>query len=98
MSQYTVDHVKRMKQIKASLDSKATDAAAVQQKEDMLDELLDIVDNMDYARGECFNWNASGIVTSQKAVHVPLCPHDLFRLVSYQILAACWLVWIAILT
>lgn len=74
MSQYTIDHVKRMKQIKATLDSRATDATAVQQKEDMLDELLDIVDNIDYARGGCHNWNASGTVTKSSA-----CPHELFR-------------------
>lgn len=51
MSQYTIDHVKRMKHIKATLDSTATNEAALQQKQDMLDELLDIVDNIDYARG-----------------------------------------------
>lgn len=52
MSQYTIDHVQRMKQIKASLDSEQADAAAVQQKEVMLDELMDIVDNIDHARGQ----------------------------------------------
>ena len=52
MSQYTIDHVQRMKQIKASLDSQQVDAAALQQKQDMLDELMDIVDNIDYARGQ----------------------------------------------
>lgn len=50
MSQYTVDHVGRMRQIKAALDQSAEAADAVQQKENMLEELLDIVDNIDYAR------------------------------------------------
>lgn len=51
MSQYTIDHVKRMKHIKATLDATAADEKALQQKEDMLEELLEIVDNIDYARG-----------------------------------------------
>ena len=52
MSQYTVDHVGRMRQIKAALDQSGEAADAVQQKENMLEELLDIVDNIDYARGD----------------------------------------------
>ena len=52
MSQYTVDHVGRMRQIKAALDQSGEAADAVQQKENMLEELLDIVDNIDYARGK----------------------------------------------
>jgi len=51
MAQYTVDHVGRMKQIKATLDQPDETADAVQKKQDMLEELLDIVDNIDYARG-----------------------------------------------
>ena len=51
MAQYTVDHVGRMKQIKATLDQPDETADAVHKKQDMLEELLDIVDNIDYARG-----------------------------------------------
>lgn len=51
MAQYTVDHVGRMKHIKATLDQPHKTADAVQKKQDMLEELLDIVDNIDYARG-----------------------------------------------
>lgn len=51
MAQYTVDHVGRMKQIKATLDQSDETAEVVQQKQDMLEELMDIVDNIDYARG-----------------------------------------------
>ena len=51
MSQYTVDHVQRMKQIKANLDENTTSEDAVQQKQNMLEELMDIVDNIDNARG-----------------------------------------------
>ena len=51
MAQYTVDHVGRMKHIKATLDQPDETADAVQKKQDMLEELLDIVDNIDYARG-----------------------------------------------
>ncbi|DBA89950.1 TPA: hypothetical protein ACH3X2_004438 [Trebouxia sp. C0005] len=50
MAQYTVDHVGRMKQIKATLDQPDETADAVHKKQDMLEELLDIVDNIDYAR------------------------------------------------
>ncbi|DBB04979.1 TPA: hypothetical protein ACH3X3_010256 [Trebouxia sp. C0006] len=50
MAQYTVDHVGRMKHIKATLDQPDETADAVQKKQDMLEELLDIVDNIDYAR------------------------------------------------
>ena len=52
MAQYTVDHVGRMRQIKAALDQSGEAADAVQQKEHLLEELLDIVDNIDYARGD----------------------------------------------
>ena len=51
MAQYTVDHVQRMKHIKAMLDDCTESHDAVQQKQDMLEELMDIVDNIDYARG-----------------------------------------------
>lgn len=51
MAQYTVDHVQRMKHIKAMLDDSSEADDAVQQKQDMLEELMDIVDNIDYARG-----------------------------------------------
>lgn len=51
MAQYTVDHVGRMKHIKATLDQPDETADALQKKQDMLEELLDIVDNIDYARG-----------------------------------------------
>ena len=51
MAQYTVDHVQRMKQIKAMLDDESESGDAVQQKQNMLEELMDIVDNIDYARG-----------------------------------------------
>ena len=51
MAQYTVDHVQRMKQIKAMLDDSSELSDAVQQKQMMLEELMDIVDNIDYARG-----------------------------------------------
>ena len=51
MAQYTVDHVGRMKQIKATLDQYDETAEVLQQKQDMLEELMDIVDNIDYARG-----------------------------------------------
>ena len=55
MAQYTVDHVQRMKQIKVMLDDSSDSGDAVQQKQMMLEELMDIVDNIDYARGmlEC---------------------------------------------
>ena len=51
MSQFTVDHVQRLKQIKASLDTTSDSDNAIQQKQDLLEELMDIVDNIDYARG-----------------------------------------------
>lgn len=51
MAQYTVDHVQRMKQIKATLDASNDSADVVQQKQDVLEELLEIVDNIDNARG-----------------------------------------------
>ncbi len=51
MAQYTVDHVGRMKHIKATLDQPDETVDAIQKKQDMLEELLDIVDNIDYARG-----------------------------------------------
>lgn len=51
MAQYTVDHVQRMKQIKAMLDDSSQSGDAVQQKQNMLEELMDIVDNIDHARG-----------------------------------------------
>ena len=54
MAQYTVDHVARMRQLKNALDQSDEDADAVQQKENMLEELLDIVDNIDYARGSFY--------------------------------------------
>lgn len=52
MSQFTVDHVQRMKHIKASLDNTEESDDAIQQKQDLLEELMDIVDNIDYARGK----------------------------------------------
>lgn len=51
MAQYTVDYVQRMKQIKAMLDDSSNSGDVVQQKQHMLEELMDIVDNIDYARG-----------------------------------------------
>lgn len=51
MAQYTVDYVQRMKQIKATLDESNDSADVVQQKQDVLEELLEIVDNIDNARG-----------------------------------------------
>ena len=51
MAQYTVDHVGRMKHIKATLDQPDETGDAIKKKQDMLEELLDIVDNIDYARG-----------------------------------------------
>ena len=54
MAQYTVDHVARMKQLKSALDQSDEAADAVQQKENMLEELLDIVDNIDYAQGSIY--------------------------------------------
>ena len=48
MAQHTVDHVQRMKQIKAMLDDSSNSG---EQKQHMLEELMDIVDNIDYARG-----------------------------------------------
>lgn len=51
MAQFTVDHVQRMKHIKAMLDDASEADDAVQQKQDMLEELMDIVDNIDNARG-----------------------------------------------
>ncbi len=51
MAQYTIDHVGRMRQIKATLDQSSDADDAVQQKEAMLEELMDIVDNIDCARG-----------------------------------------------
>ena len=51
MAQYTVDHVQRMKQIKAMLDDSSKSGGAVEQKQNMLEELMDIVDNIDNARG-----------------------------------------------
>ncbi|KAL3161427.1 hypothetical protein ABBQ32_010316 [Trebouxia sp. C0010 RCD-2024] len=50
MAQYTVDYVQRMKQIKATLDESNDSADVVQQKQDVLEELLEIVDNIDNAR------------------------------------------------
>ena len=52
MQHYTVDFTSRMKDINASLDQPADDDAAAQQKGALMDELLDIVDNIDHARGE----------------------------------------------
>ena len=51
MAQYTVDYVQRMTQIKATLDESNDSADVVQQKQDVLEELLEIVDNIDNARG-----------------------------------------------
>lgn len=59
MAQYTVDHVQRMKQIKATLDESNDSADIVQQKQDVLEELLEIVDNIDYARGQCIVFAAT---------------------------------------
>ena len=52
MQHYTVDFTSRMKDINASLDQPADDDAAVEQKGALMDELLDIVDDIDHARGE----------------------------------------------
>ena len=52
MQHYTVDFTSRMKDINASLNQPADDDAAAQQKGALMDELLDIVDDIDHARGE----------------------------------------------
>lgn len=48
------DFVDRMREIKAKLEGKEgePDAASLQEKEQMMDELMEIVENVDYARGE----------------------------------------------
>ena len=56
MQHYTVDFTSRMKDIKASLDQPADDDAAAEQKGALMDELLDIVDDIDHARGEENGW------------------------------------------
>ena len=86
MAQYTVDHVGRMKQIKATLDQPDETADAVQKKQDMLEELLDIVDNIDYARGApvakrlllitfALYDNAHFMETASIAKHTPMNSH-----------------------
>lgn len=51
MAQYTFDHVGRMRQIKAMLDDSSEAADVVQHKQDVLEELVEIVDNIDFAKG-----------------------------------------------
>jgi len=86
MAQYTVDHVGRMKQIKATLDQPDETADAIQKKQDMLEELLDIVDNIDYARGaplaRCLllttfvlHNDAHLMETAPIAKHIPMISH-----------------------
>lgn len=50
MAQYTFDHVGRMRQIKAMLDDSSEAADVVQHKQDVLEELVEIVDNIDFAK------------------------------------------------
>ena len=51
MEQGVVDNVARMKAIKTFLDSDDTNEEAVAQKAELLDELTEIVENIDFARG-----------------------------------------------
>ena len=85
MSQYTIDHVKRMKHIKATLDNNATNQEAVQHKEDMLDELLDIVDNIDYARGQLFA-NMTRLTQDACLPDLALPPCDITHIHSHSLL------------
>lgn len=48
MGHYMQDFVTRMKEIKASLGGEES----IEDKEALLDELMEIVENIDYARGE----------------------------------------------
>ena len=51
VKQYTVDLTERMVKIKNTLDNKEESPESVNEKEALLDELIEIVDNIDYARG-----------------------------------------------
>ena len=51
MQDGVVDNTERMKAIKFFLDSQDADAEAVAQKESLLEELTEIVENIDFARG-----------------------------------------------
>ena len=46
-----MNNVERMKAIKAILDNSSADEEAVAAKADLLDELTEIVENIDFARG-----------------------------------------------
>ena len=53
MKHYTVDISQRMKAIKATLDEHDAEESEelVRKKEALLEELIEIVENIDYARG-----------------------------------------------
>ena len=53
MQHYTMDFVKRMQGIKATLDNETAETdEAVHEKEQLLDELMEIVEHIDHARGQ----------------------------------------------
>ena len=53
MEAHTEDVYKRLRGIKDALESKADDPEDVDEKLRLLDDLTEIVENIDFARGEC---------------------------------------------
>lgn len=74
MQHYTMDFVRQMETIKTALDSEeATESEeAVQEKERLLEELMEIVEHIDYARGmllkKCFTQSSPVGLCYQSAI------------------------------
>ncbi len=69
MEAHTEDIHKRMRGIKDALETKADIPEDVDEKLRLLDDLIEIVENIDYARGEAYVRNLSHLESIKHRLH-----------------------------